>query len=491
MGTSAVPGDRIPLQHTSPASAADEVRTRLDRMVPVLVTRLPQLLAEVRERFAEDWPEYAAFLAEDRDEVRLAAASFMQRLIHLAEQGLAQIPPEPPPTPPAEAELFEEIGRLQWRKGRDVSVLLSAYQVGGRVAWHHVSTIALEVEVTPHALVALAEAVFVFIDQLSTASARGFVLEQSEATGTRERLRDELVELLLSDRSDKAAVQAAAIRARWPLPREVAVLLVDPANPLGEEIMIRLDSSCLPIRRRGELIGAIVPDPVRPGRRQRLVQALRGAGAVVGHPVLVEQIPVSVRVAELAAQVKAAGVLSDDPVFAEEHLDAIIVHRDPSLLEVLRRQTLAPLATLGAPVRQRLCETLAAWLRHMGDRQAVAAELHIHPQTVRYRLGQLHELFQGTLDDPAVRARMTLALAWGAGPADQSEPAALITPELPRQRSRPTATRSAPRPARQPPAGMTPGEATTGPAAPKLPGAAEPGTQTAVQPGHGAADGDR
>ena len=74
--------------------------------------------------------------------------------------------------------------------------------MGARVAWHHVSRAALELGVEPEALAALAEAVFIFVDQLSSASARGYVLEQSEAAGARERLRDELVELLLSDRSD-------------------------------------------------------------------------------------------------------------------------------------------------------------------------------------------------------------------------------------------------------------------------------------------------
>ncbi|BCB76358.1 helix-turn-helix domain-containing protein [Phytohabitans flavus] len=113
-------------------------------------------------------------------------------------------------------------------------------------------------------------------------------------------------------------------------------------------------------------------------------------------------------------------MLTDDPVFVAEHLDAIIVHRDTRLLQALRSQCLAPLADLTPAVRQRLIETLAAWLRHLGDRRAVAAELRIHPQTVRYRMARLHDLLGSTLDDPAARAGMTLALAWGA---DGMEPA--------------------------------------------------------------------
>ena len=404
---------------TSLPEPVDERYARLDQMVPMLVDRLPQLLDEVRQLLSEEWPDYAQFIAEERGEVSTAAESFMRWLVRIAAQGMTHRPQDSMPEFAAQAELFEEIGRVQWRAGRDVSTLLSAYQLGARVAWRYVSSTALAAGLAPEALAALAEAVFIFIDQLSSASARGFVLEQSETAVTRERLRDDLVELLLSDRSDTAAVRAAAIRAGWQLPQEAAVLLVDPANPVGQAMLARLDRSCLLIRRQGALFGAVVPDPIRPGRRQRLVNALRGASAVIGHPVSLERLPSSVRIAEMAARLKATGVLTDDPVFAEEHLDAIIVHRDARLLEALRRQALAPLAGLAPPVRQRLSETLASWLRHMGDRQAVAADLHIHPQTVRYRMTQLHDLFGPALDDPALRARMTLALAWQGDPAKQ------------------------------------------------------------------------
>ena len=120
-------------------------------------------------------------------------------------------------------------------------------------------------------------------------------------------------------------------------------------------------------------------------------------------------------VAEIAARLQQTGVLSDDPVFTDEHLDAIIVHRDARLLDALRAQVLGPLTATTPASQERLQETLAAWLRHMGDRQAVAAELHVHPQTVRYRLARLHELFGPELDDPGTRARLALALTWGAG----------------------------------------------------------------------------
>ena len=59
---------------------------------------------------------------------------------------------------------------------------------------------------------------------------------------------------------------------------------------------------------------------------------------------------------------------------------------------------------------ERLSTTLRAWLDHQGEVAAVAAELHVHPQTVRYRVARLRDLFGPALDDPAARFELALAL---------------------------------------------------------------------------------
>ncbi len=195
--------------------------------------------------------------------------------------------------------------------------------------------------------------------------------------------------------------------------------MIDPDHEVGRTLLERLDDSCLRLRR-GPMLVAIVPDPEGPGRRKRLVTALRGAGAVVGATVPVDRLPASVGVAEHAVRLRYT--LPDDPLFVDEHLDALVVHRDDLLLAALRRQYLAPLAALPESTRDRLIETLKSWLMNMGNRKAVADELHVHTQTVRYRLAQLRELFGAALDDPGTRAALLLALAWGPT-ATESDPA--------------------------------------------------------------------
>ena len=55
--------------------------------------------------------------------------------------------------------------------------------------------------------------------------------------------------------------------------------------------------------------------------------------------------------------------------------------------------------------------TLAAWLDHPGDPRAAAARLHVHPNTLRYRMAHLPDVVDLDLDDPATRLATRLELA--------------------------------------------------------------------------------
>jgi PucR C-terminal helix-turn-helix domain len=375
----------------------------LDALTAAVVRRVPDLMIEVRGALAARVPDYADFLATHEEEVTAGVLAMLGRVVSQANDHTTDRT--------AEREFFEELGRSQWREGRDLPDLLAVYQIGTRVFWRHVAAAALEVGLAPDALAALAETVFFFVDQLSSASAHGYVLEQEEAGALRERHREELVDLMLSESTDPAAVRAAARRADWPVPDRVSVVLVEPDDASGRRALSRLDARSLPIRRP-PLVGAVVPHGARSSERAVLSGLLRGAHATVGAAVPPEQLARSLALAEIAARLTKEHLLRDDPVFVADHLDAIIVHRDRRLLDALGDQVLAPLEASPPSSRARLRETLRSWLRHMGDRRAMAEELHVHPQTVRYRMGRLHELFGDSLDDPAVRARLMLALAW-------------------------------------------------------------------------------
>src|SRR5262249_59429744 len=101
---------------------------QLDDLVPVILDRLPIILAEVRELLAEQQPDYAGFLTEDFAEVLVAAEGFIARLVRLAERDPSAITPQL--ASGVEQAIFEEIGRLHYEKRQDVTHLLAAYRTG-------------------------------------------------------------------------------------------------------------------------------------------------------------------------------------------------------------------------------------------------------------------------------------------------------------------------------------------------------------------------
>ena len=85
------------------------------------------------------------------------------------------------------------------------------------------------------------------------------------------------------------------------------------------------------------------------------------------------------------------------------------MHDDPALLAEHARRELAPLADETELSRERLLDTLRAWIDHPGRPTEVARAVHVHPQTARYRLRRLRELL-GDIDDPERRFGLALAL---------------------------------------------------------------------------------
>ena len=76
---------------------------------------------------------------------------------------------------------------------------------------------------------------------------------------------------------------------------------------------------------------------------------------------------------------------------------------------------LAPLAGLTERASERMRETALAYLDHQGNSVAMARALHLHPQTVRYRVNRLRELLGEQLDEPGARFELEVALRAAAG----------------------------------------------------------------------------
>ena len=95
---------------------------------------------------------------------------------------------------------------------------------------------------------------------------------------------------------------------------------------------------------------------------------------------------------------------------AEDHLADLLLAGNPQLTSLLSARCLAPLDGLTPRAAERMRETALAYVRHHGNAVAMATELHVHPQTARYRIARLRELFGDSLEDPDARFELELAL---------------------------------------------------------------------------------
>ena len=57
-----------------------------------------------------------------------------------------------------------------------------------------------------------------------------------------------------------------------------------------------------------------------------------------------------------------------------------------------------------------LVDTLERYLQRFGDVRAAADDLHIHPNTLRYRIGRAEEILGMSLEDPDARLLLQIQL---------------------------------------------------------------------------------
>jgi len=347
----------------------------------VLRPGLPALADEIIAAIAEAVPEYD----------RPMRGSFGRGIRTGVEQALAQFvdllgAPEAAP----QGGVYRALGRGEHRGGRSLDALQAAYRTGARVAWRRSGEAAARAGIGADDQRRLAEAIFAYIDQIAAESVEGYASAQARVAGEAERRRRQLVAALVEGQPP-AAVEAGAQEAGWPLPRLLVVIAAADAGRLAA----RLGPGAI---AADEIL--VVADPEAPGARLR--QMLEGTRAGVGPAVEPGAAPLSHRLA-----VAARALAQDGPVFADDRLPDLLVTADQELATRLADRALAPLAEDRSG---RLTETLRAWLEAQGHHPTVAAALHIHPQTVRYRLARLRERFGDTLDDPDGRLALQLAL---------------------------------------------------------------------------------
>jgi hypothetical protein len=382
-----------------PAAVADAMRAELGSVAQATVA---EIIVEV--------PSYADAFTGDmgkviRNAVELALGGFLE--LATASSGADASTPIRPALDGA-----YELGRGEARSGRSMDALLAAYRVGARVSWRHLSASAVSAGLTVGQLARFAELVFAYIDQLSAASVAGHS-DELETTGrVRTRYLERLAGLLLAG-APLPELTAAAERADWTPPRTLTVAVLPEAAVRGA--LVSLDGRTLRSNQdvpgldaTTELVVLLVPDAE--GRsRPALLRSLEGRDAVVGPPRPWSEASISYARAVRALQLGLA-TEGSEPLDTERRLADLVLRADGGALADLRARALAPLEDLTPAAREKLVETLRAWLLHHGRREQIAAALFVHPQTVRYRMGQLRERYGTGLEDPHTVLELTIAL---------------------------------------------------------------------------------
>jgi hypothetical protein len=355
-----------------------------------LVALLPRVAQDTVAAVIEEVPSYStAFQGPMGETINQAVQMALRGFLTIVER-----PRGSGPGTPHRATLdgAYALGRGEARSGRSMDALLAAYRVGARVSWRGWSSAESVRSMSGDTIATFAEMVFAYIDELSAASAAGHADELATSGRVRERYLQQLAERLLAGAAPDV-LEAAAERADWVPPTTLTAVLVPQAQVRG--LLGVVDPRSLQLTEGEDDAVVLVADASRP-------RLLARAFGVVGPARPWRQVASSY---QLALRTQALGATD-----SEEVLPALVLTADPEALADLRRRVLAPLDELRPAAREKLEETLRSWLLHHGRREAVAAELFVHPQTVRYRLGQLRELYGEALEDPRTVLELTLAL---------------------------------------------------------------------------------
>jgi hypothetical protein len=364
-------------------------------------SRLPQVAEQTVTAIIDEVPSYAGALTGPMGEnIRTAVQLALGGFISLASRSRGA-DPRTPAAPAVEGAY--QLGRGEARSGRTVDALLAAYRIGARVSWREMSATAVRNQVDADTLASFAELVFAYIDELSAASVAGHTDELATTGRVRQRLLERITHHLL-ERAPRETVQAAAERAGWTPPQTLTAVLVPESQvrPLMGSLAPQTLQAAEDLPGLEDHVLLLVPD-AEGHRRTPLIRLLRDRGAIAGPPRPWLEARSSVDRALRALQL---GLRLD----TEVHLAQLVLTADEEALADLRARALAPLADVRPATAEKLSDTLRSWLLHHGRRDEIAAELFVHPQTVRYRMGQLRELFGDRLEDPATVLELTLAL---------------------------------------------------------------------------------
>jgi hypothetical protein len=363
------------------------------QLAAIMQPELPELAREIISEIRSRIPEYARPMDGPYGHVLQVA---VQRALASFFDWVAD------PTAPRDRRdhLCRMLGQYEAREGRSLDSLQAAYRIGVHVSWRRVMSIGLRSGAPSAVMSWLADAGLAYMDELASLSLQGYLEAKAQSGRSQQELRKRLLRLILEwPPAPPRAITELAEIVGWAVPDEVTLVAVEP----GPDCLLELPDDAL------QDLGGPQPHLLLPGsfdksKREAIADALAGRRSAVGLSVALTEAAHSLRWARRALALSRDGIIDAGQVtFCEDYLVELWLLADEPLIDQLARRRLGAVADLGAVQRQRLTETLSAWLETSGTAPAVAERLCVHPQTVRYRMRNLERALDGQLSDPDAR----------------------------------------------------------------------------------------
>jgi hypothetical protein len=371
-----------------------------------LLGRVDPLATELTEVIRSTESFYGAGGVVPADDLR---ASVRDNLVHILSRLAGH--PMPGLQPP------RATGRRRAEQGVPLPVILHAYRIAGKFIWAAILAEAAGDESAATALLDAASELWFIIDELSGEVTDAYHDTVGERARRHEQTRSAMLDVLLrGDVGDGSRLWESATTLRLPHQGTFVVAAAQAPRP-GVESIPHAEEA---LRARGVQsawrvevdahVGVLVLTPrVGIERLCALLTELTSGPIGLSEPYAnLEQTPAALRQARLAYV--AAAPSSHDLVRYEQVPIAVLLASAPDAATTVAQTILGPVLALPAPERDILLTTLRVWFAEDGATSSAAAKLHVHRNTVRYRLRRLEDLTGRSLARPTGLAELHLAL---------------------------------------------------------------------------------
>ena len=291
-------------------------------------------------------------------------------------------------------------------EGMPLEDLLHAYRVGGRLGWRALLAAAEGTE-EHRALLGAAELLMRYVDQVSAAVAQTYLYERQHLVSEEERVLRDLLEALLRDQPASTEMRAAASRIDFPIEHRyrafVATLAGAPTHMHAGAAAALRARSVLALTE-GDRVAGLAPADASSDliSEPSLLFALAQPAPCDELADLLDELRLLV---ELGRRKGMTGEIAP-----EDFVTELLLARSPRLARLARQRVLGSLESHRDSRSADLVATLATFVECELDRRRAAVQLHVHPNTLDYRLRRIAALTGLDLGRPEDITTVTLAL---------------------------------------------------------------------------------